>query len=239
MRAYMCAVPHSLSLRYTALRQIIIKSALATLGVVAGCAVVVFAILSFGFPGTLCGWCEQLGNYGFAVKYASLYYSYTDNISDLARCAEDSIFSENNGYITEYCTQLVDDDEFDEYCSLRDEEIAQGSPYIIFSYRHYIYGAVAEAEYLEGNTELALGFAVEALDPGFSRENFSADGKVNYAIQSFPVNNALGSLALTVIERGDKTAATDVLKVLANVNCASDEEQTYLDTLSGALEKTA
>ena len=75
----------------------------------AGCAVIVFAILSLGFPGTLCGWCEQLGNYGFAVRYASLYYSYTGDVADLARCAEDSILSENYGDITEYCAKLVHD----------------------------------------------------------------------------------------------------------------------------------
>lgn len=104
---------------------------------------IVFAILSLGFPGTLCGWCEQLGNYGFAVRYASLYYSYTCDVADLARCAEDSILSENDGDITEYCAKLVDDEEFESYCALRDEEI-NGSiagdddfQDITFSYRQY------------------------------------------------------------------------------------------------------
>ena len=77
------------------MRKIIIKSALVTLAVVVGCAVLVFAVLSLGFPRILCGWCEQLGNYGFAVRYASLYYSYTGDIADLGRCVDDSILAPN------------------------------------------------------------------------------------------------------------------------------------------------
>ena len=220
--------------RYTALKQIIIKSALSTLGIVAGCAVVVFAVLSFGFPGTLCGWCEQLGNYGFAVKYASLYYSYTDDIADLARCAEDSILSEKDGYITEYCTMLVDDEGFEEYCAERDEQFAQSAPLLEFSYRHYIYGAVAEALYRGGDAEAAVGFAVEALDPSFSREQFTFGGKADYSIESFPVNNALGSLSLYVIECDDAEVAQGILSVYENIS-PSLKDTEYFNTLSAAL----
>lgn len=215
------------------LKQIIIKSALTTLGIVAGCAVVVFAILSVGFPGTLCGWCEQLGNYGFAVKYASLYYSYTEDIADLARCADDSILAENDGYIIEYCTKLVDEDGFAEYCVLRDEQISESQPWITFSYRQYIYGAVSSAHYREGDIQTALGFAVQSLDSDFDRNNFSADG--DYSITQFPINNALGSLSLRVAQNKDTAAAESVLSVLGNVTCSDEDEQRYLTTLINAL----
>ena len=210
------------------MRQIIIKSALATLGIVAGCAVIVFAVLSFGFPGTLCGWCEQLGNYGFAVKYASLNYSYSGDIADLARCAEDSVLSENDGYITEYCTQLIDCDGFDDYCALRDEQMKDLPS---FSYRQYIYGAAAGAVYHSGNLQLAIGYAAEALDAEISRESFS--GSLN--LEEFPLNNALGYLALDVIEQKDGDAADELLIVLGGVSAASAEEENYLGVLREAL----
>lgn len=224
------------------MKKIIIKTALSTLGIVAGCAVIVFAILSLGFPGTLCGWCEQLGNYGFAVRYASLYYSYTGDVADLARCVEDSILSENDGDITEYCAKLVDDEEFESYCALRDEEI-NGSiagdddfQDITFSYRQYVYGWLAGAHYRGGNTELALGCAIEALDSGFDREDFTSVGVCDYTISKFPPGNALGSLSLSVIEKGDKASGDMLLTVLESASAADEAEKLYLDTLKGALK---
>lgn len=208
----------------------------------AGCAVVVFAILSLGFPGTLCGWCEQLGNYGFAVRYASLYYSYTGDVADLARCAEDSILSENDGDITEYCTKLVDDEEFASYCVVRDEDvngsIAGDDDFldITFSYRQYVYGWLAGAHYRAGNAELALGCAIEALDSGFDRQAFSSDGNCSYTISEFPLNNALGSLSLSVIEKGDKKCGDMLLGVLESATASDEAEVLYLNTLKGALE---
>ena len=205
-----------------ALKNIIIKSALTTLGIVAGCAVVVFAILSLGFPGTLCGWCEQLGNYGFAVKYASLYYSYTDDIADLARCADDSILAENDGYIIEYCAE-------------RDSEIAESQPWISFSYRQYIYGAVSSAHYRGGDIQTALGFAIQSLDADFDRSSFASGG--DYSITEFPLNNALGSLSLRIAENSDASAAKTVLPVLSSVSCTQESELLYLNTLISALSK--
>lgn len=213
------------------MKNIIIKSAFATLGVVAGCAVVIFAVLSFGFPSTLCGWSEQLGNYGFAVKYASLSFSYSGEIEDLARCAEDSILSENDGYIIEYCTQLADADGFDEYCALRDEEMQELPS---FSYRQFIYGSAACAVYRgEGNIDLAIGYGAEALKDGENREEFSG----SLELSSFPINNAMGTLALEVIQRGDSAAAQKMTQALSGVSSGDAAEQKYLGTILSALSE--
>ncbi len=193
-----------------------------------GCAVVVFAVLSFGFPSTLCGWCEQLGNYGFAVKYASLSYTYTGNVADLARCAEDGVLSGKDRYIIEYCTRLADHEDFGEYCALRDEGMAELPS---FSYRQYIYGQAACAVYRGGDLDLAMGYAAEALDGGVDREAFSG----GFECSDFPVNNALGTLALEVIERRDGRAAEELSAVLGGVAPVLQEERDYLDTLLAAL----
>lgn len=220
--------------------KIIIKSALITLAVVAGCAVAVFGILSLGFPGTLCGWCEQLGNYGFAARYASLYYAYTGNIADLGRCVEDSILAGDDGYVIKYCPELVDHGEFADYCALRDENINgsisgnEGFSGVVFSYRQYTFGALASAYYREGETELALGTAVSALDADVVRGEFAS---VSYSgdIYGFPVNNALGSLALRVIENKDPVTGQSILDLLERVTAVGGEQTKYLDTLKSAL----
>ena len=217
------------------MKSIIIKSALAGLGIAVGCAIIVFAVLSLGFPGTLCGWCEQLGNYGFAVRYASLYYAYTDKIADLGRCADDSILAENDEYITEYCTLLVDHEEFNAYCELRDEEMAESQPLLGFSYRQYIYGAVSSAYYRQDSIDIAIGFAIEGIEPDFERTSY-AEG-ASCSIQGFPVNNALGSLCLKVINAGDGDCAKSLLSVLSGVMPEGEVEEAYLQTLTNALEE--
>lgn len=222
------------------MRKIIIKSALVTLAVVVGCTVLVFAVLSLGFPRILCGWCEQLGNYGFAVRYASLYYSYTGDIADLGRCVDDSILAESDGFIIEYASELVDKAEFGEYCELRDEEVNgsisddENFDGISFSYRQYVFGSLASAYYRGGDDELAIGTAISALDADVDRNTFSSS-EYSGEITGFPVNNALGSLALRVIENGDGTAGEKMLGILDDVTAQSDAEVLYLATLANAL----
>ena len=223
------------------LGKIMIKSALVTLAVVVGCVVAIFAILSLGFPRTMCGWCEQFGNYGFAVRYASLYYSYTGNVEDLGRCVDDSILSESDGDIIEYADQLVDHAEFASYCVQRDEDInesisgEESFDGLVFSYRQYVFGALASSYYYTGEEELAVGTAVSALDPGVDRAAFSPSA-YNGDISGFPVNNALGSLALKVLNSRDSQTAAIVLDVFGDVTPENMEEAEYLITLTAALQ---
>lgn len=222
------------------MKKIIIKSALITLAVVVGCALAVFAILSFGFPNTLCGWCEQLGNYGFAARYASLYYSYTDDVSALGRCVDDSILAEDDGFIIDYGSQLIEREDFSGYCAERDEEVNgnissdENFAGITFSYRQYVYGALSTAYYGAGDFNLALGTAVVSLDYGVDRTSFSAE-EYSGEIVGFPVNNALGLLSLRIIEAEDGVAADSVLRVFACVTPDGEAEEQYFNTLSGAL----
>lgn len=225
------------------MKKIIIKTALITLGVVVCCAVAVFAILSFGFPSTVCGWCEQLGNYGFAARYAALCYSYTDDISDLGRCVEDSILAADNDYIAEYAVRLIDHEEFDSFCEIRDEEINESISDnednidfsdVVFSYRHYVYGALSTTYYGAGNFDLALGTAVAALDENIDRVDFSSSA-YSGEITEFPISNALGVLAQRVIYAGDSGAADRLLEVLDNVSADAESQAMYLQTIINSL----
>ena len=124
---------------------------------------------------------------------------------------------------------LVDDDDFDEYCSLRDEELAELPS---FSYRQYIYGQAACAVYRGGDLELAIGYGAEALDGNLDRNAFSG----NISDIAFPVNNALGTLALEVIGREDGSAAEQLYALLGGFSPFEAAEREYLDTLLGALD---
>lgn len=217
------------------LKKIIIKSALTTFGIVVGCAVVVFAILSFGFPATVAQWSYQLGNNGIAAKYAALYYSYTGETEDLATCALYAISSDKDSYIIEYCEELIDRDDFSAYCEEYDASHSG------IDFRQYVYGRLARAYYFSGDLQSAIGTAVEALDTSFSREQYVLDGDYSYTISTFPVSNALGTLALSVINSEDGAAAGYLLEIMDCVDTAwlTDSQQTYFNTLQKYLQAIA
>lgn len=222
------------------MKKIIIKSTLITIALVVGCVAVVFAVISFGFPNTICGWCEQLGNYGLAARYASLYYSYTDKVSALGRCVDDSILADDDEYLLNYGVQLIEREDFSDYCTERDDEINgsissdENFAGITFSYRHYVYGALTSVYYEDGNLALAIGTAVASLDSGIDRTEFTVS-EYSGEIVGFPVNNALGTLSLQIIESVDSAAAEEVLKVFDYITPNGADEVQYYETLSNAL----
>ena len=69
--------------------------------------VIAFSVVSFAFPQNMAEMFENLGNYSFAVSYASLRYKYTGDCYDLARCAEDSILARADDKIVRYAGELT------------------------------------------------------------------------------------------------------------------------------------
>ena len=207
-----------------------------------GCAVLVFAVLSLGFPATVASWSYDLGNYGIATKYAALYYSYTGKTEDLATCTGYAILSEKDSYIIEYCSELIDCDDFSDYCKEYDAVMneALSSLGYTFSYRQYIYGKLAVAYYSSGELQSAIGTAVEAVAEGYDWEQYVLSEELNFTISYFPVTNALGSLVLNVSD-DDSVAAENILQVFDKVDTGSltVEQQNYFTTLQVYLEEIA
>lgn len=213
---------------------IIFKVTLLTLGFIVALAVLAFAFLSLAFPGVMAGWCEKTGNYSFALKYASLHYKYTGEVDEAARCAEDSILTGKDSYIIEYGTQLVDHGGFDGYCAQQDEYMQQTYG-VTYSYRQYIYGKITTSYYAQGNTQSAIGCAVQALDKEFDRSSYTYGGTASYNITTFPANNALIALSVKVLEAQDGSAAVCIAEVMDNITVTDSTENTILTTCKTAL----
>lgn len=222
------------------LKKIIIKSAFITLGILAGCAVLVFAVLSLGFPSTVARWSYQLGNYGMATKYAALYYSYTGETEDLALCAEYSIISGKDSYIIKYCEKLIDRDDFAQYCAEYDAAITEAYPSLKYSYRQDIYGKLAQAYYSSGDMQSAIGTAVEAVAEDYDRKQYALGEELDCTITCFPVINAIGSLAL-IISSDDGDAANYLLQIFQKVQTDKlvSEQLTYFTKLQTYLQNIA
>lgn len=125
---------------------VIFKTAVKTLIVIIFTVGIAACVLCFGFPKTVAGIGEKTGNYSLAVTFASIQYTYTGDIEDLARCAEDSILSENDDNIVKYCGKLIEDEGFEEYCEQRSGKLDLGDLKVVINYRQFIENNLSSAK---------------------------------------------------------------------------------------------
>lgn len=120
------------------MKKVVFKTALKTLLTVIIALLIAFGIASLGFPGSMASLCEKAGNYSLAAGYSSLSYTYSKDIDDLARCAEDSILSKSDGKIIKYCGKLLNHDGFDELCKRKSGDMKIGDIVIKVDYKNFI-----------------------------------------------------------------------------------------------------
>lgn len=191
--------------------KVIIKTALKTLLIVILVAAAAFAVASFGFPQHMATFFENTENYSIAAKYASLRYSYTNEVEDAARCASDAILSEDDSTIVKYCVKFTGHKDFESYCEQMDEyysstEYAQYTT----SYKQYIYGKYVVALASGGTEEDKEEAAEQAL---------SANG-----VHSFKSGNALSVLALWAVENGDGELCSIIVTKMSTISPSDDAE---------------
>lgn len=169
----------------------------------------------FGLPGQMASMFEGMGNYSFAVRFASLAYTYSGDYNDLARCADDSILSARQDDIIKFAYALKTDEEFGEYCQKRDEEMnsklqSADIEYAEYSYRQFIMGNLACAYYQAGNKEGALETAAEAM-----------------VGEGFPKNNACAMLAARAAEKEDGETKAELLSLVQTLSPLPGQEDYY------------
>ena len=139
------------------MKKIILKAALITVGALAVAGILIFSLWILISPQSMATASEKLHNYHFAVTCANLKYKYSDDTSDLARCVEDSILARDDELIVKYGEQLIDRQDFDKLCALRDEQLTpQVGQYTTADYKTYVISTLAAAQYRAGNLEKAV-----------------------------------------------------------------------------------
>lgn len=173
------------------MNKIILKTALITVAALAVIAAAVFSLWLVCSPSTMAGACERTGNYPLAITCADLSYKYSNDIGDLARCAENSVRAGDDRLIALYGEKLIVDESFEELCSEKDKLIS-GSDYAQYTsaYKTYICGHVAAAEYRSGKLEKAIEAARKGGVHAFTK------------------------LVLQIAETNDKSAAESVIFAL-------------------------
>lgn len=189
--------------------KVIAKTALKTLAVVAALIVLAFGIASLGFPSAMAGAFEKLECYSFATGYASLSYTYSKDVSDLARCAQDSILAENDKNTVKFGDMLISHEEFNAFCGKESERLGH-------DYLQYICGKTACAKYRTGNKDGAFNTASAA----FSKT------------EGFPENNAFAQLTVEVAVKHDADTAKRIKTALKDVSA----EGGYYDAVINILD---
>lgn len=198
--------------------KIVLKCALKTLLALAVLFVLVFGVLSLGFPQVVAGWCEKTGNYTLAVRYSALKYSYTKSVNDLARTYDEAMLSGKDKLIVKYGDKFVFHTDYDDYCLNRDNNEEYGG------YKFLTARTLAKSKYNRGDLPSAIQTA----------------SKVCRGMTGFPVGNPLGSLAI-VVATDDGAVPEQKQAVLAALEEYADapigEEQiTYFNMIKSSLE---
>ena len=103
--------------------KVIIKTALKTLLALIIVLALAFVGLSLGYPSGMAGFFENCGMYSFAKGYASLSYTYSGNISDLARCFNDGVMAGDDGNTANRGNELISNEKFEEFCIAETERL--------------------------------------------------------------------------------------------------------------------
>lgn len=134
------------------MKNIVIRTALITLGSVIALLVLAFGIASLAFPKNMSEICENMGNPKLAASYAERQYEYTGSTDDLYRCASLYIRIGDRNNTIKYCEKLVGKRDFKECCGANTQ---------------YIYNNYATALYLSGNGDKAIEIAERSVEEGF------------------------------------------------------------------------
>lgn len=183
------------------MNKVILKSALITVAAVIVAALIVFSMWILCSPQTMATSCERTGNYSFAITCAEMRYNRTNDVNDLARCAEDGILSGKDEHIVKYCETLTLHEDFKTLCKEKDEALSgNGYGKYRLSYNGYISGHLAAAQYRTGD----IGKAVKTAESG--------------GVQSF------SKLVIEIAERKDKPSAQSVIAALEGLEQTEQSE---------------
>lgn len=158
-------------------------------------------MFNIAFPQHMATFAEQIGNYDMALKYASLRYTYTGDVYDLARCVEDAILAGDDESVVNFGNQFFARDDSDEALESLEEE--SGINYA------FVFGSgLSGALYSTGDFAGALSLAEE----------------LNGGPYTFEYGCPLMSLAAEVVGRGDAANSAAMAGALNGLQL-SDEDQ--------------
>lgn len=195
------------------MRKLVVKTSFITLGVCLILLLSLFGVLSLCVPYEMSKFTANLGLYTLSGDYAYQEYERSGDIEYLARSFE--IAAERGGArkAESRFTNLIAHEEFEAYCTQRDEQLAQQTDVPPYKYKDYVYGRGARAKYRLAQTaeekERVCAFALE------------------YTENSFPAGNPVMTLAVEGATKRDAVFCAMLLKELQSGECAFAQNANY------------
>ena len=163
------------------------------------------------FPGTLMGITYDLGMEESSMNNARRAYNRTDDVYYIATAFETATEVEDVERIEEYGQLLIKDNEFADYCELRNGKIDKNE--ISITYEQYVYGQVVMSQYSQGKKGLAIDTAFHCLEGEFVK------------------NDPKAILYLTAIQVKDVETITAIEKLITENNLAENQHWKELSAL--------
>lgn len=227
------------------MQKVFFKAIINTLVGIFAAAVIMWAVITLAFPSTLITPTANMGWTSVSAWYAASSYVRTKDLNDLALAVDMSITVVENKkvkialgedvtitqdeykQVVKYCSILVRQDGFEEFCTERDEEEAanNGTEVSEGANKDYYYTSLVEAYYNTNYRTEALARAVLALKESKS----GLDG-----------TNAITILITQAVQANDADFCKLIKSELANLNLKESDKYTALiGMLDGVIGDTA
>lgn len=200
--------------------KLIAKTALCTLSVLIGLALIVFGTVSLAAPSAMLAFADDLGIDKLSAAYSVAVCERTEKIEDLAEAVERNYNVSNYNECAKYGAKLLADSDFERYCAARDQQTA-GDHNIRGSYRQYATGIVSASLYRTGCADAAFDAAFAVLNG------------------DFPANNAVIYLAYEAISARDVSFCGRMIEELGKISPQDTEEAANKDALVALLREVA
>ncbi len=204
------------------LDKVVLRAMLSTIASIAILFVIFIVFSLFFFPVTLMNLSYNLGMDNSAQYYANRAYRMSDQIEYAVFAFDIAVNQNDDEEIVKYGEKVASDDEFDEYCILRDEEMKEAySPEILAElppYRQYVKGNLYAAMYREGDKQSALDGAFLELE------------------NECPRGNAVLKVLLSAIGENDQDSLRQILLFLQEKQVSNNYNETDLAFLHTMIE---
>lgn len=190
--------------------KVIVRAALSTLAAIIALIAFMILALSLVYPATLMKMTYDLGMENLCIANAKEAYKRSGEVYYIAFATEVAIGEDDYAKI-EGCGQaFIADDEFEQYCTERNEALAGDG--VNGAYEQYVYGQVCVAKYRLGRKDTV-------------EKAFALVGE-----ESFPENNAVVAVLLTALmEKDDSTVEAVRVKMNEMQGSVATEDKAYFD----------
>lgn len=189
--------------------KVILRAFLNTLAAIGILILFLFAALCTFYPSTMMKITYDLGMESASIHFAERAYKDSDDIYYIAYATEVAIGEGKDGKIASCGERFIEDEEFQEYCQAKDEELG-GS--VNGTYKQYVCGQVCIAKYCRGEKEEAVECAFE------------------WKGESFQQNNAVVAVLITALKAQDAGTAQMIKGKMEQMQGnVSDADKAYFE----------